>query len=132
MQFIIISVVLATLPPEIIEYPKDVKGKLYEKAILYCKAAGSPQPQILWYKNGKLFRNDNNDQSQLVFENLKLQNRGFYYCEARNTINGQNISVTTEKTPVIVTIEGISDTSIKACHMNKIVTHRCFSISSCC
>lgn len=108
------SVVLATLPPKIIEPPQDIRGKLYERAILNCKATGSPRPQILWYKNENLVGNDNIDQTQLVFEKLELSDRGFYHCEARNVIDEQKLSVTTMNNQVIVTIEGITTISTKA------------------
>lgn len=93
------------VPPKITEHPQNLNLKLYERATLLCKATGNPQPRILWFKNGDSLKNDNSDQSELEFRYVELEDRGFYHCEARSIINGQNVSDRADQ--VIVYIEGI-------------------------
>ena len=85
--------VTVKIRPEIIESPQATAGQLYSPANLTCRAIGSPTPSIHWYKDNKLIINKNTDPSVLVFTELTLNDRGFYHCEARNIIDGKNISV---------------------------------------
>ena len=88
----IIGVVIA-IRPVITEPPQTTAGRLYSQASLTCRATGSPIPSIHWYKDNKLIINKNTDPSVLVFTELTLNDRGFYHCEARNIIDGKNVSV---------------------------------------
>ena len=88
----IIGVVIA-IRPVITEPPQTTTGRLYSQASLTCRATGSPTPSIHWYKDNKLIINKNTDPSVLVFTELTLNDRGFYHCEARNIIDGKNVSV---------------------------------------
>lgn len=80
--------VIITFPPQIIEFPKNISQKIYFSTNLTCRAVGLPLPVIEWYKDDRLVANDNIDQSVLLFPELSLNDRGFYYCQAKNTING--------------------------------------------
>ena len=67
-------------------------GELYESASLTCKASGNPIPNILWYKDNDIIINNNSDPSVLLFDELNLDDRGFYYCVAENIINARRES----------------------------------------
>ena len=88
----IIGVIVA-IRPIITEPPQTTTGRLYSQASLTCRAIGSPTPSIHWYKDSNLIINKNADPSVLVFTELTLNDRGFYHCEARNIIDGKNVSV---------------------------------------
>ena len=75
------------MPPTITEFPMNVSGKLYSSTTLTCRAIGSPIPIILWYKDDKLIANENSDPSILFFSELNINDRGFYHCQAKNTID---------------------------------------------
>ena len=66
---------------------------------------GSPTPQIVWFKNDEMYTNNNIGQSELIFNELALENRGFYHCEARSTIDGEPFSV--KSVEVVLSIQGI-------------------------
>ena len=93
-----------TVKPKIIEFRQPVNTQLYSSVNFTCKAIGSPAPSIHWYKDNKLI--NSTDPSLLMFNDLSLNDRGVYHCEARNVINGVNMSVNTTK--VLLNIEGNS------------------------
>ena len=96
--------VLIELPPVITKPPVNTVGQLYSQVELSCVAIGNPQPTILWYKDGQRLTNAVADFPTLVFPELNLNNRGFYYCEAFSLQSGQKMSDMSET--VIVNIEG--------------------------
>ena len=98
-----ITEVTVTLPPTITEIPKNISGKLYSSTILTCRAIGSPIPIILWYKDDKLIANHNSDPSILFFSELNINDRGFYHCQAKNTINQMIHSVNSSKVLLNIT-----------------------------
>ena len=95
---------IVTIAPEITQPPKNTSGNLNSIANLTCKATGSPNPTILWYKDNVLIPYDNTDGSMLLFPKLKLEDRGLYYCEARSLIDGKVVSVTSSR--VLLNISG--------------------------
>ena len=108
-SFLIFIAVTFAINPKITEYPKNTSGKLYSSVNLTCRVEGVPTPTIQWYKNNVTFSNENKDPSVLLFQELNLDDRGFYHCEAHSWISGQIISV---KSPeVILNIAGITDVS---------------------
>ena len=102
----IIGVVIA-IRPVITEPPQTTTGRLYSQASLTCRATGSPTPSIHWYKDNKLIINKNTDPSVLVFTELTLNDRGFYRCEARNIIDGKNVSVLSSTVLLNITSKNI-------------------------
>ena len=98
--------------PEIIEPPQATAGRLYSPASLTCRAIGSPTPSIHWYKNNKLIANNNPDLSVLVFTELTLNDRGFYHCEARNIIDGKNLSVNSSNILLNITSKNMNRSEI--------------------
>ena len=94
-----------SIPPEIIQPPTSTSGNLHSTVNLTCRATGNPIPTILWYKDNVLISNDYNDPSVLMFTELSLNDRGFYYCEARSIIDERAISV--KSSNVILNISGI-------------------------
>ena len=79
-------------------------GELYESTSLTCRASGIPKPNIFWYKDNDLIPNTNSDPSVLLFDELNLDNRGFYYCVAESIING--IKESDKSMEVILNING--------------------------
>lgn len=112
---LISTAVTFVINPKITEYPKNTSGKLYSRVNLTCHVEGVPTPTIQWYKNNITISNDNKDPSVLVFQELNLNDRGFYHCEAQSWINGQIKSV---KSPeVILNIAGITYVSRSFIHI---------------
>lgn len=87
MIYIYITDVIVRVKPFIVQPPMNTEGTIFSRVNLTCIAMGSPEPIIFWYKNGRHISNDNANQSVLIFPELRLDDRGFYHCEARNTIN---------------------------------------------
>lgn len=85
--------VIVFIAPQIIQVLKFTSGKLYTSARLICEAIGSPNPSVQWYKDNKLVINNNSDPSLLSINELDLNYRGFYHCEATSVINGIKNSV---------------------------------------
>ena len=81
--------VITFLSPNIEVHPVDTIVELYQSASLICIATGNPAPNILWYKDNVIFSNTNSDPSVLLFDEINLDDRGFYRCEAENIINGR-------------------------------------------
>ena len=92
------------LPPVITKPPVDTVGQLYTEVELSCVATGNPQPTILWYKDGRRLTDAVADFPTLIFLQLDLSDRGFYYCEAFNFQGGRRVSEISES--VILNIEG--------------------------
>ena len=92
------------LPPVITKPPVDTVGQLYSEVELSCIATGNPQPTILWYKDGHRLTDAVADFPTLVFPNLDLTDRGFYYCEAFSLQGGQRVSDISK--PIVLNIEG--------------------------
>lgn len=103
LVFKIIIEVTVTIPPQIIDPPKTTATRLYSSTRLTCKATGSPAPTILWYKDNTHISNNNPDPSILTFTELDVNDRGFYYCEARSFINGRYESVNSSAVLVNIT-----------------------------
>ena len=78
----IVSAVTVAVEPELIEVPEPVFVPLFGQANMSCVATGSPQPTLQWYKDGSLL--DGVTNSLLIFEEVTLDNRGFYHCSAAN------------------------------------------------
>ena len=97
--------VIVSIPPTITQPPVATSGNLHSTVNLTCRAIGNPIPTILWYKDNVLISNDNNDPSVLMFNELSLNDRGFYHCEARSIIDGHVISVNSSN--VILNISGV-------------------------
>lgn len=89
---------------------------------LQCLFDGNPQPEIKWFYQDPLSRSaasvliDNSkdwdkrpknlyDQQYLAIQNVTYRNEGEYYCEARNTINGQSNMV--RSTPITLDVFGM-------------------------
>ncbi|XP_019864466.1 PREDICTED: uncharacterized protein LOC109593811 [Amphimedon queenslandica] len=97
--------VLAFVEPQFTETPKDTIANLYSAVNLTCRATGSPNPVIVWYKDDDIIINNNDDISVLKIPELRLSNRGFYHCEARTWHNEKMIIKTSDK--ALVRIKGV-------------------------
>ncbi|XP_074832788.1 roundabout homolog 4 isoform X2 [Carettochelys insculpta] len=86
-------------PPSIIDHPADLVVRWDQPATLNCRAAGSPQPTIEWYRNGqRVETSKDNVHSQrtllpdgaLFFLRLSQQkghpDEGLYSCVATNRL----------------------------------------------
>ena len=85
----------------ITQQPQNITGELFSKVQLTCLAAGNPQPEIYWYKDGARVTIDSTESSQLVIEEIRPDNRGFYHCQAVNSAGSVNSST------VLVKIKGM-------------------------
>ena len=87
-----ITGVIITIPPTITMGPSDTTADLYGEVELTCVASGNPQPIIHWFKDGKRILMSNADPPMLLIEEMGLDYRGLYHCEATNTA-GKYVSV---------------------------------------
>ena len=78
---------MVIIAPTIEVHPVATIGELYQSTSLTCKASGNPTPQIIWYKDNVAIPNTNSDPSVLLFDELNLDDRGFYRCEAITNCN---------------------------------------------
>ena len=83
--------------PRLVEHPADVVVARDEPATLRCEAAGQPEPEIRWIKDGVEVRTAPSDPAShrvllpsgaLFFlkavQNKKEDDRGTYWCVATN------------------------------------------------
>ena len=81
--------------PHFISKPSSSAVTVTEKqhVILPCKAAGFPQPVIMWYKNGVVI-----EEKQLVktghleFKEIQFEDRGMYTCTVENLMGRDQLS----------------------------------------
>lgn len=99
------TAVRVTIAPRITVSPKNTSGNFSSRISLTCSADGSPLPYIQWYKNDKFLTSGKPGSSELVFDELKLSDRGFYYCMAWSIIDGSNRTKISKQ--AIVNIDGI-------------------------
>ena len=55
-----------------------------------CRAIGYPAPDINWFRDDEILTKFKNRQ-QIIFDQVDLEDRGFYHCEANNSV-GKKIS----------------------------------------
>ena len=101
--------VIRDSPAIIITQPKPTTEPLYTAINLTCLAVGTPEPSIFWYKDGKPLSEEK--LPFLYIPEVQLQDRGFYHCEATNTIRKPDDPDVTEETnsvsdEVVVNIKG--------------------------
>ena len=94
------TVVRSAFKPQITNQPQNTTSQLFSTVRLTCVAEGYPEPEIHWYKDGKLLESSS-ASTNLVIEELRPNNRGFYYCEAVNTAG------TARSHTVLVNIKGL-------------------------
>ncbi|XP_056400101.1 roundabout homolog 4 isoform X2 [Hyla sarda] len=89
--------------PRIIEHPSDLVVRRDQPGTMNCRAEGTPEPTIEWYRNGELvnFSKGHNSlilEGSLFFLHIKgKSDEGIYTCAARNhlgTAVSRNASLT--------------------------------------
>ena len=83
--------VVVRIPPTITNPPTDTTAELYGQVRLTCVATGNPQPIIHWFKDSKRLSMSDADPPTLLIEEMGLDDRGFYHCEATNSA-GKDVS----------------------------------------
>jgi len=84
--------------------------KVGKEIELECQApVGEPEPEISWLLSGKPIKNDDNhrfrklqQKSILTIQSVKLEDSGFYKCEARAQIGTQSFSRFSSKVKIQV------------------------------
>ena len=85
------SDVVVGIHPEISSPPVNTAASLYSTATLSCLATGNPRPVIHWFRDGERVSNASADSPTLLVEEMGLDDRGFYHCEASNP-SGSSVS----------------------------------------
>ena len=93
-----------------VEEPEEsfILPQLFSRTTLTCKAAGIPQPNITWFKDGEVLPGEMSNT--LIIQEMDLTNRGHYSCSAANfdpkeAFSSDNFFVEASQ-EVIVNIEG--------------------------
>ncbi|XP_013781204.2 pro-neuregulin-2, membrane-bound isoform-like [Limulus polyphemus] len=93
-------------PPSARIHPIRVKTKLKTQFKLRCKLKGNPWPQVQWYKNKKLIKENERIQietkrksSVITVKRVKRRDGGWYECRATNILAPLTIS----KVKVVIT-----------------------------
>ncbi|XP_012671043.1 cartilage intermediate layer protein 1 [Clupea harengus] len=78
------AVLKSSEKPRIVKHPEDKVRYEGQRAILCCKAMGSPKPEkYQWYHNGSLLDwKEYKYEEDLVLRDLKVEQSGQYYCKA--------------------------------------------------
>ena len=92
LHYISYTGVVIIIPPTITNPPSDTLAYLYSQVELTCVATGNPQPIIHWFKDGKRLFTSDADPPILLIEEMGLDDRGFYHCEATNSA-GKDVSM---------------------------------------
>ncbi|KAL2311576.1 hypothetical protein Nmel_003303, partial [Mimus melanotis] len=84
-------IVIVNVPPAIILLQKSFNATADrgEAITLFCRATGSPPPEISWYRNGKLIEENEKyvlrgSNTQLTIRDIKNIDAGPYICNAKN------------------------------------------------
>lgn len=82
------------LPHFITKPSSSVTVKVKQNVTLPCEAAGFPQPQITWYKNGHVIQERRQLKiGNLEFKEIQFEDRGTYTCTAENLLGKVQLSV---------------------------------------
>ena len=75
--------------PNITIPPKNVSGDFQEEVVLTCTADAQPPPQYTWFilRGDERMVLENETESTLVIENLAVEDRGVYSCNASNVLD---------------------------------------------
>ncbi|XP_019384312.1 PREDICTED: neural cell adhesion molecule 2 isoform X2 [Crocodylus porosus] len=84
-------IVIVNVPPSITVLQKSFNATADrgEAITLFCRATGSPEPEVIWYRNGKLIEESEKyilkgSHTELTIRNIKNIDAGPYLCEAKN------------------------------------------------
>uniref|UniRef100_A0A8D0GIP9 Neural cell adhesion molecule 2 n=1 Tax=Sphenodon punctatus TaxID=8508 RepID=A0A8D0GIP9_SPHPU len=84
-------IVIVNVPPAItlIQKSFNATADRGESITLFCRATGSPEPAISWYRSGKPIEENEKyilrgSNTELTIRNIKNLDAGPYVCEARN------------------------------------------------
>ena len=86
------------VPPKVVTAIETVEALVGETVKFFCKAKGSPEPKLTWFKDDKpILRGENSrcaitnnnlisgdSRSSLVIVDVTLEDDGTYSCEAVN------------------------------------------------
>nr|XP_060611244.1 neuroplastin [Anolis sagrei ordinatus] len=85
--------------PDIIGHKRSENKNEGQEALMYCKSAGFPHPEWMWYKkindvsvaidnsSGRFFINNKHNYSELIIVNLQInEDPGQYECNATNSV----------------------------------------------
>ena len=89
------------MEPEVEEFPQ-----LFMTINIVCEVAGTPQPNISWYKDGILLPLQ--VSQTLLIEEVTLEDRGIYHCAAENfDPNAGRVEIFTEvSSDTVLNIKG--------------------------
>ena len=92
--------------PKITVPPTNTTGDLYGTVVLNCTVSGTPQPRVIWFKDGREISDQNLDEYSFVIRELSLPDRGFYQCQAMSVMPNGTRQTTSRTSPVVVNING--------------------------
>ncbi|XP_044749680.1 peroxidasin [Coccinella septempunctata] len=89
--------VLLQSPPIFSAQPENVEANIGADITLECVAVGSPEPEIIWYKDDVEIGSTDRmfipvDGTFIKITNAQEEDSGLYICEARNTLGSREVS----------------------------------------
>ncbi|GFT72647.1 titin [Nephila pilipes] len=90
------AILVVEAPPFWVQTPHDLTGVYGSRVFMECAAAGSPKPQITWYKGNDVIRNEAgrvvaHGNGTLHINIMSEKDEGLYRCTAHNGV-GDGIS----------------------------------------
>jgi brother of ihog len=95
--------------PQIVEAPRTSLTNESNRLELYCRATGSPEPDIYWMINGENTRFDpviTNQGSRLIIRSVEKKHAGIVQCFARNEVGEVNEGAMLQVNPKQIDGEG--------------------------
>lgn len=126
-DYILIKTPTAKEAPTILESLKDVRIGLKAYLKLSCVITGNPQPEITWYKDGKVIKSINityeNNVAKYVMSETRDTTSGIYTVRAQNEMGTAETrcEVVIEEAPKLQVDESLLDQTLKVNEEWKIV-----------
>jgi hypothetical protein len=94
-------------PPSIIEGPKNMSVDIASSIHLQCKARGTPNPVVTWFRDQKAIEGPQSVGENYTIKEITPELRGVYHCQAENGID------MVKSEPATILISGLAQVSVQ-------------------